>query len=107
MLRSLYENMVDGLITQDEFVQMKANYESKIAVLAKQADAIRNRKYETKSLAAEYRDIAEALSAAVSDDTLTADIIDRLVHEIKVFPDKSFDVAFKFKDEFQEVRRVG
>ena len=107
MLRSLYENMVGGLITQDEFIQMKADYEGKIAALSKQADEIRERKYTTKAAATEYRDIAEAVAAAISDDTLTTEIIDRLVDKIKVHPDKSFEVLYKFRDEFREVRRVG
>jgi len=107
LLKSLYESMVSGLITKDEFIQMKAGYETKIEALPKQADAIRNRKYEAKSQATEYGNIADAVSAAVSDDTLTAEIIERLVQEIKVFPDKSFKVVFKFRDEFKEVRRVG
>ena len=107
MLRSLYENMVGGLITQDEFVQMKTDYEIKIAALSKQADAIRNRTYEVKTDVMEYRDIADAVSAAVSDNTLTAEIIGRLVQEIKVSPDKGFDVVFNFKDEFKEVHCAG
>ena len=107
MLRSLYENMVGSLITQDEFKVMKADYEAKIEALSKQADKVRGRKYETKALVSEYRDMAEAVSAAVSDDTLTAEIIEMLVEKIKVFPNKSFDIVLTFQDEFKEVRRVG
>jgi len=107
MLRSLYENMVGDLITQDEFVQMKTDYEAKISALSAQADAIRNRKYEADALVTKYRDIADAVSAAVSDDNLTAEIIGRLVQQIRVYPDKSFDVVFNFRDEFSEVSRVG
>jgi hypothetical protein len=107
MLKSLYENMVNGLITKDEFVQMKAVYEAKIEALSKQADEIRNRKYETKALASEYRDIVDAVSAAINNDSLTAEIIERLVQEIHISPDKSIDVTFRYRDEFKEVYHVG
>lgn len=106
MLRSLYESMVSGLITQDEFVRMKTDYEAKIEALSKQADAIRSRKYEAKAQAAEYRDLADAVSAAISDDSLTAEIINRLIQEIRVSPDKSFIVTYRFRDEFKEVRHA-
>ena len=107
MSRSLYDNMVCGMITKDEFIQMKADYEAKIAALSKLADKIRGRKYNTKAAVTEYRDIADAVSAAVNDDALTAEIIDRLVKEIKVKPDKTFEVVYTYRDEFREVRRVG
>jgi hypothetical protein len=106
MLKSLYENMVSSLITKDEFVQMKADYEAKIELLSQQANEIRNRQREAKNHATEYRDLADAVSAAISDDTLTKGIIDMLVEEIRVSPDKSFDVLFRFRNEFEGVRRV-
>jgi len=100
VLQSLYESMVSGLISKSEFLQMKADYESKIAALSARADEIRNRQYELKTHAVEYRDLADAISAAVCNEKLTAEIIDKLIQEIRVSPDKSFSVLFRFKDEF-------
>lgn len=107
MRQSLYENMVSGLITQDDFVQMKADYEAKITALSRCADEIRDHMRDIREQVSEYRDLADAVSAAISDDTLTAEIIDRLVEKVLVHPDKSFEVIFRFKDEFGEVRRCG
>lgn len=42
MRQSLYENMVSALITQDEYMQMKAYYEAKIAALSRCAGEIRD-----------------------------------------------------------------
>jgi hypothetical protein len=106
MLRSLYENLVSGLITQREFVEMKVDYESKIAALSKQADEIRNRESEAKAKAAECRDVAEAVAIALSDNLLTSEIVGRLVRDIKVLPNKTFEVVFNFSDEFAEVRHA-
>jgi hypothetical protein len=107
MLASLYENMVGGLITQAEFVRMKAEYEAKIQGLAQKADEIRNRQSALKSRATETTDLADAVSEAVRNDALTADIIERLVLDIRVRPNKSFHVRFRFQDEFGEVPCVG
>jgi len=107
MLRSLYENMVSNLITQEEFVQMKADYEAKIKMLSDKADEIRNRRYEVKARVSEYHDVADAASATLSDDKLTAALMDRLIQEIRVYPNKSFNVLFRFRDELGEVTKVG
>jgi len=101
--RSLYESMVNGLVSKEEYVQMKADYEARIKALTEKADDIRNRQYELKSQATEYRDLAEAVSAIISNKTLTTDLIDRLVKEVRVHPDKSFNVVYRFRDEFTEV----
>jgi len=95
--------MVSGLLTADEFTQMKSDYEVKIAALSARADEIRNNKRETEQNASQYRDLASAVSAVIANDTLTAELIDRLVDKILVSPDKSFEVRFKFADEFSEV----
>jgi len=107
MLRSLYESMVSKLITQAEFVQMKADYEAKVKMLSDKADEIRNRRYDAKARVSEYHDVADAASATLSDDKLTAALMDRLIEEIRVYPNKSFDVLFRFRDELGEVARVG
>jgi DNA invertase Pin-like site-specific DNA recombinase len=107
MLKSLYESMVSGLITKDEFVQMNAGYEAKIELLSQQAEEIRRCQREAKNLVEGYSEFADAVSAAISDDTLTRGIIDMLVEEIQVSPDKSINLLFKFKDEFEGVRCVG
>jgi len=95
--------MVSGLIDRNEYMLLKSDYETKIKSLSERADEIRNRKYELKSLSNEYRDLSEAVSVAVSDNKLTSEIVKKLVNKIVVFPDKSFDVSFLFKDEFSGV----
>jgi DNA invertase Pin-like site-specific DNA recombinase len=100
MLKSLYESMVEGLITAGEFMQMKNDRETEIAELSARADELREAKYKTEAAAKEYRDVAEAVSAALANAGLTAEIIGRLVDRILVNPDKSFEILFKFCDEF-------
>jgi len=107
ILRSLYENMINDLITQAEFVQMKADYMAKIKTLSDNADEIRNRRYEAMARLSEYHNIADAASATLADEKLTAELMDKLILEIRVYPNKSFDVLFRFRDELGEVSRVG
>ena len=106
-LKSLYENMLGGLITADEFAAMKADYEAKIEALSKRADEIRTQRRESASHREAYTEFANAASEAIAGNELTADVIDRLVGKILVKRDKSFEIVLRFKDEFREVKRVG
>ena len=106
-LKSLYENMLGGLITADEFAAMKADYEAKIEALSKRADEIRTQRREGASQREAYTGFANAASEAIAGNELTADVIDRLVEKILVKRDKSFEIVLRFRDEFREVKRVG
>ncbi len=106
-LKSLYENMVAGLINAEEFTAMKTDYEGKIAALSERADQIRTQRRERASEQESYRDFADAASEAHSSKELTADTINCLVEKIQVQRDKSFEILLRFKDEFREVKCVG
>jgi hypothetical protein len=103
MLRSLYENMINGLITQAEFVQMKTDYETKIIASSARADEIRNALRDAECLKKDYLDMAEAVSVVIENDSLTAEIIERLVDKVLVHPDKRFEIYLRYSDEFGEV----
>lgn len=106
--KSLYESMVSGLITENEFVSMKDRYNAEIEALSLEADEIRRQARDRESAAQEASDMASALSSALTEKDLTPEIVDRLVERILVSRDKSFEVRFRFQDEFvEEVRRVG
>ena len=100
MLKSLYESMVGGVITRNEFVQMKTDYEAKITDLSSRAKEIRNSRRETEQKSKEYTDFTEAVAAVTANDNLTEEIIDKLVEKVLVNPDKSVEVYFKFADVF-------
>ena len=100
MIKSLYESMVGGMITRDEFGQMKADYEAKIADLSNRAKEIRNSRRETEQKNKDYTDFAQAVSTVTASDSLTEEIIDKLVEKVLVNPDKSVEVYFKFADVF-------
>jgi len=107
MLKSLYESLVSGLLTSDEFVKMKSDYEVRIAYLSNRADELRNQNYQNKANAAEYMDFTDAVIAITKNRELTAEIVDKLVDNVIIRSDKSFEITFNFADEIREVRRCG
>lgn len=101
-LKSLYENMVSGIISADEFRQMKSDYEAKIQALSARANEIRDTERNTKSQLTEYRDLNEAVSVTLTNNALTVALIEKLVDRVSVRHDKSLEIRFSFKDEFGE-----
>jgi DNA invertase Pin-like site-specific DNA recombinase len=106
-LKSLYENLVDDVLTADEFASMKAGYEKDISELSERADDIRSKRRTRASEREAYRGLSDAASEALEKQELTAGLIDRLVERIEVNRDKGFEIILKFRDEFREVRCVG
>jgi len=106
-LKNLYVNMVDELITVEEFVAMKDAYNAQILALSQEADEIRDDMRQRESSSIVARDMAGAISQMLTEKELTADIVGKLVERILVSCDKSFDVRFCFEDEFGEVQSVG
>ena len=107
-LKSLFENMLEGLITAEEFPSMKAGYQAEIDALSKRADEIRIRRRERNSGREAYRDFADAVSDALANQELRADIADRLIEKILVRYNKSFEIVLRYQDEFsEEAARVG
>ncbi|MCL2222405.1 MAG: recombinase family protein [Oscillospiraceae bacterium] len=100
MLKSLFENLMTGLIDQNEFVRMKVAYEKEIESLSGQADEVRNRQYEVSKKIGKYKNMLDAFLHTMDNEKFTSEIIGALVSEIKVSPDKSFDVLLNFKDEY-------
>jgi DNA invertase Pin-like site-specific DNA recombinase len=106
-LKSLYESLMGEIITADEFAAMKADYEGKIKALSKRADQLRAKRRERRNERESYQDFADAVSEALAESELTADTAQRLVERIHVRRDKSFEIVFRFRDEFREVKCVG
>ena len=106
-LKSLYESLMGEIITANEFAAMKADYEGKIGALSKRADQLRAKRRERRNERESYQDFADAVSEALAESELTADTAQRLVERIHVRRDKSFEIVFRFRDEFREVKCVG
>ena len=102
-LKSLYESLVNEIITPDEYIQMKSDYEERIRALSLRSDNLRSQIRMAEEERHEYGGFAVAVSAAISAGRLTADIADALIEKIVVRQDKSFDIFYCFDNDFWEV----
>jgi DNA invertase Pin-like site-specific DNA recombinase len=101
--KSLYENLVNEIITPEEYTQMKSDYENKIQLLSQRADALRLQSKALVEEKTEFGDFADAISAVLQNGVLTAEVINTLVDRIEVREDKSFEVFYHFDNGLKEV----
>ena len=87
-MRSLYENLVQGVLTKDEYFDYKEKYESRIADLAVEME--------------QEQDAAQIKT----DRALTGALIERLIDHIEVSHDKQITVRYRFQSEFETYAEV-
>lgn len=104
MFKSLYESLVNGLITADEYRDMRADYETKTKNNLARAAEIEKRQAELDKQITEYFELAELIANA--DNSKTAALIDSLVDKIKIFSDRSIEIDFSFLDGFGLINEV-
>jgi hypothetical protein len=98
-LKGLYETLMSGDITDAEFRDMKADYETKIAALTAREKALRDAAYDRIRQATGRSKASGNIRALRGVSDLTAEIVANLVEKILVFSDKSVRVKFTFMDE--------
>ncbi|MDL2300408.1 recombinase family protein [Clostridiaceae bacterium OttesenSCG-928-D20] len=94
--RSLYESLVTGTITKDEYFSMKTDYEEKSA-------AAKVRIQELESQLAEMSALQEQASSLVTDakklgrnPKLTAELVDRLIQRIDLYEGRQITITLRF-----------
>jgi len=105
MLKSLYESLVSGLITADEYREMRESYEAKTLVNLTHANELEIRGRELDRQIAEYCELSDLIVHADTSG-ITAEIVDRLVNRIEVYADRHMDVEFRFESGFELVEGV-
>jgi hypothetical protein len=98
-LKGLYESLVSGDITGEEYKEMKSAYETKIANLTERERELREMARAAALESARRDKAADCYGAVNSIGKLTADVMDALVERIVIYSGKRIEVSFKFSDE--------
>jgi DNA invertase Pin-like site-specific DNA recombinase len=105
-LKGLYESLMDGDITNEEYTDMKLGYEAKIKTLKAQEQQARSN-VRKKYLAESARHLAGNVLANISStEDLTAEVIDALIERIQLFEDRHIEVKFKFTGEIASTEGI-
>jgi hypothetical protein len=98
-LEGLYESLVSGDISDAEYKDMKSVYEVRIATLAERLKRLREEIYISAAREAALSQAHANVQRLEQVSDLTAEIVDRLVERITVYPNGRFEVKFNFLDE--------
>ena len=99
MFKSLYESLVDKLITGDEYREMREKYEIKMQENLARAVELKNNQAELDKQITEYCKLSD-LIADTENNSITASVIDCLVDRIHFFADRTIKIDFLFNKEF-------
>ena len=101
--QSLYQDWKDGEITQQDYRDMKADYERQIIALT---DVLARLNAERAELANGVKSEHPALVAFTKHqniDQLSRELLVELIDYIKVYENGNISVRFKFADEFRRI----
>jgi phage-related minor tail protein len=98
-LEGLYESLVSGDISDAEYKDMKSAYEVKITALTEKVKHLRETIHNCVQQEAELTQAHANVQRLEQVSDLTAEIIDKLVDRITVYPNKRIEVKFSFLNE--------
>lgn len=101
LIRGLYENFVQGILTSEEYFELKAGYEESITVLSGDIEALEKGMDALDEQLVRYRVMEKDAKSLAQDHVLTAELIERLIERIEIDHERNIRVSFRFKSEFQ------
>ena len=105
-LRSLYENLVTGILTSGEYVELKQDYESRITADIAQAQTLEEYQKELDKQLHQFSSLAQKLTGINGSTELTARLVDELIEKIIVRDQQDIEIVFRFKSGFEQVKEV-
>ncbi len=101
--QSLYQDWKDGEISQQEYREMKADYERQAAGLSDVLARLTAERAELSSSVDQQHPALVAFAKYQNIEKLTREILIELVDHIKVYENGNISVKFKFADEFRKI----
>ena len=105
-LTSLYENLVSGILTTEEYQTLKANYEGRINASAQRVRELQHQQAERAAQVAEYISMADRLAGIGKDSKLSALLVEQLIERVTVNGPEDIAVRFRFESGFEHVSEV-
>ena len=105
-LRSLYENLVTGILTSGEYLELKQDYENRITADMAKAQALEEQQKEMEKQLHKFSSLAKKLAVIDGNTELTARLVDELIEKVTVWDRRNVEIVFRFKCGFEQVKEV-
>ena len=96
---SLYQNYVEQLMSEQEYVTLKARYKAEAEEAQQLITVLEQEQHESKVYTSENRFLTE-FRAFIGTDTLTKEMASALVECIYVDADRNMDIRLRYRDEY-------
>lgn len=106
LIRSLYENLIQGILSKEEYITYKGKYESRIQQLSEEVAHLEKGLKALDKQIAQYRALKRDSDDLRENRELTAALIDRLIDRIEITKDKQITVRYRFESEFDSNEEV-
>ena len=106
LIRSLYENLIQGILSKEEYITYKGKYESRIQQLTEEVAHLEKGLKALDKRIAQYRSLKRDSDDLRENQELTAALIDRLIDRIEITKDKQITVRYRFESEFDSNEEV-
>ena len=93
-VRSLYENFVEGIISNDEYISFKSDYSEKAANLKEKIATAKKELSQIEDTLQKRELVAKSTKAFMKNGKLTAELISLFVKRIEVTHDKEINIEY-------------
>ena len=101
-VRTLYEDVKDGLITKEEYLEYKLGYQQKAVELRNRIAEIDDKIHNRKTVITDDAWMQRFLQYADMDG-LDRTMVAQLIKSIYIYEDKRVKIVFNYHDQFAEV----
>ncbi len=105
-LKSLYENLANGILDIEEYKVLKNGYEEKIEVARGRYYEIEAQINELQQQIDNLKSLDKDLKSASKTENLSAELVDKLIEKITVWDKHSIEFNFKFENAFPLLKEV-
>lgn len=95
---ALYMSLQDGLLHEDEYLQLKEKYARELQILDKEISVAGNRLDQIKASEEKVREAAGLFRHHADGTAVTRELLDDIINEIRIYDGHRLEIDFKFKD---------
>lgn len=96
-----YENLMDDLISRDEYKKYVSKYDKELLELKHQQKTIKDKSNLEKELETQHDMWVDSFINYINIDKLTKDIVFELIEKIVVHDNNSIDIYYRFKNPYK------
>ncbi|NCB92440.1 MAG: hypothetical protein EOM40_07685 [Clostridia bacterium] len=100
---SLYENYSEGLLNESEYLEMKERYVKQEADLLEELERCASRRDTLMQGIADQRKGTDAFRKYSRRKKLDREMLESLIHEIRVYDENRIEVIFRYADVYQRL----